>query len=67
MLVFVAASGIHSQGSWGSMTQLGLGRHTLLNTVLLGTTLALLLLNTLDTLIEMVFGGGTLGRVLALC
>lgn len=49
------------------MTQLGLGRHTLLNAVLLSTTLALLLLNTLDTLIEVVLGGGALGRVLALC
>jgi hypothetical protein len=49
------------------MTQFDLGRHTLLDAVLLSTTLALLLLNTLDTLIEVVLGGGTLRRVLALC
>lgn len=34
--------------------------------VLLSATLALLLLNALDALIEVVLGGGTLGRVLAL-
>lgn len=39
---------------------------TLLNAVLLGTTLALLLLDTLNALVEVVLGGSTLGGVLAL-
>lgn len=39
---------------------------TLLNTVLLDFTLALLLLDALDAVIEVVLGGGALGGVLAL-
>jgi hypothetical protein len=40
---------------------------TLLNAVLLGTVLTLLLLDTLDTLVEVVLGTVALSRVSALC
>jgi hypothetical protein len=54
-------------GVLGSHDAVWAGRHTFLDAVLLSATLALLLLNALDALIEVVLGGGTLGRVLALC
>jgi hypothetical protein len=39
---------------------------TLLNAVLLDLTIALLLVDSLDALVEVVLRGGALGRVLAL-
>lgn len=41
-------------------------KRTLLDAVLLGLALALLLVNSLNALVEVVLGGGALGRVLAL-
>lgn len=38
---------------------------TLLDAIFLGFALALLLLHTLDTLVEVVLGRGTLGRIFA--
>lgn len=40
---------------------------TLLDAVLLGSTILLLLLHSLDAVVEVVLGGSTLGGVLALC
>lgn len=39
---------------------------TLLDAILLGLALALLLVDSLNALVEVVLGGGALGRVLAL-
>jgi hypothetical protein len=41
-------------------------QRTLLNAILLGLALALLLVDSLNALVEVVLGGGALGRVLAL-
>lgn len=54
-------------GVLGSHDAVWVGRHTFFDAVLLSATLTLLLLNALNALIEVVLGGGTLGRVLALC
>ena len=42
-------------------------KRTLLDAVLLGSILALLLVDALDALVEVMLCGGALGRVLALC
>lgn len=53
---------IHDK-QWGDMSE----PRTLLDAILLGLALALLLVDSLNALVEVVLGGGALGRVLALC